>query len=134
MKTTSPFYRTGVSKSPLYDKGHPGDEEENHHGSYEVGDIIDETDFEKAGSKINVQDVNIIQSDKKSQFIVTKTGEESPFVNPSQQDTIRPPKTRKFQKGYNIKKMGRAQEMRENKKDSIDLAITNKRRGTNYTQ
>ena len=30
--------------------------------------------------------------------------------------------------------MGRAQEMRENKKDSIDLAITNKRRGTNYTQ
>ena len=47
MKTTSPFYQTGKSKSPLFDKGHPGDKKPNHHGSYNDGDLIDETDYEK---------------------------------------------------------------------------------------
>ena len=31
----SPFYKTGVSKSPLFDKGHKGDELKNHHDSFE---------------------------------------------------------------------------------------------------
>jgi len=106
MKTTSPFYQTGKSKSPLFDKGHPGDKKPNHHGSYNDGDLIDETDFEKAGSKLNVQDVNAIQSDKKSQFIVNKTGEGSPYVNSKRQDTIRPLKgNKKFMRGYNMSKL-----------------------------
>ena len=100
----SPFYKTGVSKSPLYNKGHAGDKKPNHHGSYKDGDLIDETDFEKAGSELNVQDVNPIQSDKKSQFIVNKKGADSPFVNPKRQDTIRPLKGKNFMKGYKMKK------------------------------
>ena len=79
----SPFYKTGISKSPLFNKGHTGDKKPNHHGSYNDGDLIDESDSEKVqgGPGINVQDLNPIQSDKKGQFIVNKTGEESPYVN-----------------------------------------------------
>ena len=93
-------------KSPLFHKGHGKDKIEDHHGSYDDGDLIDETDFEKAGSELNVQDVNAIQSDKISQFIVNKTGEDSPFVNPKRQDTIRPLKgNKKFMRGYEMSKL-----------------------------
>ena len=103
--SNSPFYKTGVSKSPLFHMGHGKDKITNHHGSYNDGDLIDESDSEKVqgGPGINVQDLNPIQSDKKGQFIVNKTGEESPYVDSKRQDTIRPLKgSGKFMKGYDI--------------------------------
>ena len=59
---------------------------------YKKGDSMDETDFEKLKSGLNVQDVNsIIEEDKKGQFITSKKGEEGPYpTNTQRQDTIRP--------------------------------------------
>ncbi len=38
--SNSPFYKTGISKSPLFHMGHGKDKITNHHGSYNDGDLI----------------------------------------------------------------------------------------------
>ena len=69
--------------------------------TYKKGDLIDETDFESLNTKLNVQDVNPIQEDKKGQFITSVRGNESPYPNnPQRQDTIRPTKGTKFVSGW----------------------------------
>jgi len=87
-------------QTPLYNKGHADDYEGHTHRkkgkSYEVGDYMDETDFESLNTLLNAYDRGEIQKDKKSQFIVTKNED----YNPTQIDTIRPSKGKEFKMGW----------------------------------
>ena len=86
--------------TPLHTKGHADDYEGHTHRkkgkSYEVGEYIDETDFESLNTSLNAYDRGEIQKDKKSQFIVTKNED----YNPTQIDTIRPSKGKQFKMGW----------------------------------
>ena len=87
-------------QAPLLSKGHADDYEGHTHRkkgkSYEVGEYIDETDFESLNTSLNAYDRGEIQKDKKSQFIVTKNED----YNPTQIDTIRPSKGKEFKMGW----------------------------------
>ena len=87
-------------QAPLLSKGHADDYEGHTHRkkgkSYEVGEYIDETDFESLNTSLNAYDRGEIQKDKKSQFIVTKNED----YNPTQIDTIRPSKGKQFKMGW----------------------------------
>ena len=87
-------------EAPFYSKGHADDYEGHTHRkkgkSYEVGESIDETDFESLNTSLNAYDRGEIQKDKKSQFIVTKNED----YNPTQIDTIRPSKGKQFKMGW----------------------------------
>ena len=71
--------------------------------TYKKGDLIDETDWESHNTGLNVQDISAIQEDKKGQFITSITGKNSPYNNPSRQDTIRPKKGNKFVSSWKTK-------------------------------
>tara|TARA_B110000967_G_scaffold188134_1_gene210665 strand:+ start:27 stop:1088 length:1062 start_codon:yes stop_codon:yes gene_type:complete len=87
-------------QAPLLSKGHADDYEGHTHRkkgkSYEVGEYIDETDFESLNTSLNAYDRGEIQKDKKSQFIVTKNED----YNPTQIDTIRPSEGKQFKMGW----------------------------------
>ena len=68
--------------------------------SYKIGSDIDESDFESLNTGFNVQDINKIESDKKGQFITSKTGKDNPYANSKKQDTIRPSKGKYFKMGW----------------------------------
>jgi hypothetical protein len=87
--------------TPLH---HDEDHADNYEGhthrkkgkSYEVGESIDETDFESLNTSLNAYDRGEIQKDKKSQFIVTKNAD----FNPVKTDTIRPKNGKQFKMGW----------------------------------
>ena len=87
-------------QAPLLSKGHADDYEGHTHRkkgkSYEVGESIDETDFESLNTSLNAYDRGEIQKDKKSQFIVTKNTD----FNPVETDTIRPKNGNQFKMGW----------------------------------
>ena len=86
--------------TPLHDKGHANDYEGHTHRktgkSYEVGEFIDETDFESLNTSLNAYDRGEIKKDKKSQFIVSKNED----YNPTKIDTIRPKNGKQFKMGW----------------------------------
>lgn len=87
-------------KTPLLHEDHADDYEGHTHRkkgkSYEVGESIDETDFESLNTLLNAYDRGEIQKDKKSQFIVTKNTD----FNPVKTDTIRPKNGKQFKMGW----------------------------------